>query len=660
MAAVLTSPETGLKTAAVPMHRLLHVAEGSAAELLSAALCRAMVSSVPLRCAARVRTTTGTLMKSPICFTFISSALLFTLQASADDAARNLDRVQVTGNRIAQGASDAGHSITVLERADIEASRSVDVIDLLGKQTGIDVVRTGGSGSQNSIFIRGGNSNHALILIDGIRVNSATQGLFDFAHLPLALIERIEIVRGPRASVWGSDALSGVIQIFTRAPHSTHAEMRLGSYRRAGLDAGTGIAGDNGRFAISAGFDSFDGFSATTPDNLWSYDPDKDGYRNEHAALQTGTVLGTQNLNFTGIATRGDVEFDQGRTQADNHSWNLALSGALSPMWQHRLSLGQSYEKLDTPAYASIYGSRRNSLDWSNTLALNKGTMAFGVNASNESGYSNSWSGTEFKENRHNHGLFGVWNGSFGRQTIELASRWDDNSQFGSRVTSSGAWAMQASPESRWRASWGQGFRAPNFNELYYPGFFGSFGGNPNLDPERSQSLELGYSHSFSNALRAEFSAYRSRIDDLIAFEGVNNQAINIQKAGIEGAEAELSGSAGAWLWRTQGTWTQAVNERTGKALLRRPKLKGLIDVRYRFEGGSELGLEVSGTGKRPDFGNDLPGYGRIDLNVSWPMSKQWRLEGRLENLADHEYWLVDGYATPGRSLFLRLNYLPK
>jgi vitamin B12 transporter len=170
----------------------------------------------------------------------------------------------------------------------------------------------------------------------------------------------------------------------------------------------------------------------------------------------------------------------------------------------------------------------------------------------------------------------------------------------------------------------------------------------------------LGYSHSFSNALRAEFSAYRSRIDDLIAFEGVNNQAINIQKAGIEGAEAELSGSAGAWLWRTQGTWTQAVNERTGKALLRRPKLKGLIDVRYRFEGGSELGLEVSGTGKRPDFGNDLPGYGRIDLNVSWPMSKQWRLEGRLENLADHEYWLVDGYATPGRSLFLRLNYLPK
>jgi len=599
-------------------------------------------------------------MKSPIRFTVLSSTLLFMLQASADDAACNLDRVQVTGNRIAQAAGDAGHSITVLERADIEASRSIDVIDLLGKQTGIDVVRTGGSGSQNSIFIRGGNSNHALILIDGMRVNSATQGLFDFAHLPLALIERIEIVRGPRASVWGSDALSGVIQIFTRAPDSAHAEMRLGSYRRAGLDAGTGISGKHGRVALSAGFDTFGGFSATTPDNVWSYDPDKDGYRNEHAALQAGTVLGTQSLSFSGIVSQGDVEFDQGRTQADNHGWNLALSGALNSSWQHKLSLGESYEKLDTPAYASVYGSRRKSLDWSNTLALDNGTAAFGVNASKESGYSNGWSGPEFKETRDNHGVFGVWNGSFGRQSLELASRWDDNSQFGSRLTSSAAWVLQVSPEGRLRASWGHGFRAPNFNELYYPGFFGSFGGNPDLDPERSQSLEVGYSHVFSSMLRAELSAHRSRIDDLIAFEGIDNQAINIQQARIEGAEAELNGSTGAWQWRAQGTWTQAINQSTGNALLRRPKIKGLVDVRYRFESGTELGLEVSATGKRPDFGGVLPGYGRIDLSASWPLADHWRLEGRLENLADHEYRLVDGYATPGRSLFLRLNYLPE
>jgi vitamin B12 transporter len=160
--------------------------------------------------------------------------------------------------------------------------------------------------------------------------------------------------------------------------------------------------------------------------------------------------------------------------------------------------------------------------------------------------------------------------------------------------------------------------------------------------------------------LRAELSAYRSRIDDLIAFEGIDNQAINIQQARIEGVESELIGSTDAWQWRAQGTWTQAINESTGNALLRRPKIKGLVDVRYRFESGTELGLEVSATGKRPDFGGVLPGYGRIDLSASWPLADRWRLEGRLENLGDRDYRLVDGYATPGRSLFLRLNYLPE
>lgn len=598
-------------------------------------------------------------MKSLIQYAVFTGTLLLALAAAAEPT-QTLDRVQVTSSRIAQSAENAAHSITVLERADIEASHSIDVIDLLGKQAGIDVLRTGGSGSQNSIFIRGGNSNHALILIDGIRVNSATQGLFDFAHLPLALIERIEIVRGPRASVWGSDALSGVIQIFTRAPDSAHAELRLGSYQRAGLDAGTGLVSGNTRLAVNAGADSFEGFSATTPDNLWNYDPDHDGYHNQHIAVQAGTAIGTQALAFTGIATQGDVEFDQGRTQADNHSWNLGFGGVLNAHWKHHLSLGEAYEKLDTPAYSSIYGSRRKSLDWANTLTLQSGSLAFGANAIEESGYSNGWSGPEFKETRSNHGVFAVWNHHDDQQLIELASRWDDNSQYGSQLTSSAAWSLVLSPKKRLRLSWGQGFRAPNLNELYYPGFFGSFSGNPDLNPERSHSVEIGYHQTFASTTQAEFSAYHSAIRDLIAFEGVNYQALNVQKADIKGAEMTLSGSAGAWQWRTQASWTQAINESTGNTLLRRPKHKGLVDVRYHYSDALELGMAVSGTARRPDFGATLPGYGRIDVTASWAMAPRWRLEGRLENLGNRDYQLIHGYATPGRSLFLRLNYLPE
>ena len=154
-----------------------------------------------------------------------------------------------------------------------------------------------------------------------------------------------------------------------------------------------------------------------------------------------------------------------------------------------------------------------------------------------------------------------------------------------------------------------------------------------------------------------ELSAYRSDVRDLIAFQGINNQAINIDQAQIEGAEATLNARYGAWSWRAQGTWTRAVNANTGAVLLRRPKLKGSLDVRYLFDNQADIGLSLGAAGERPDFGGALPGYGRIDLSAAWPINVQWRIEGRLENLTDRDYQLVNGYNTPGRSIMFRLNY---
>ena len=173
----------------------------------------------------------------------ISAAISICLAplARADDA-KTLATVNVTANRNAVPVKETLASVTVLTRADIEKSQAPDLVDLLTRQAGIDMTRTGGPGSQNSLFLRGSNSNHALVLIDGIRVNSATQGLFDFAHLPLSQIDRIEIVRGPRAAFWGSDAIGGVIQIFTRDPTAAYADAYVGSYGRAGIEAALAAA----------------------------------------------------------------------------------------------------------------------------------------------------------------------------------------------------------------------------------------------------------------------------------------------------------------------------------------------------------------------------------------------------------------------------------
>lgn len=596
-------------------------------------------------------------------FTLLSTALLLAVSASvaADEPTDEtiLDTVQVTANRYSQSEQQAIASVTVLERADIEQSAAPDLFSLLGRQVGIVTVRAGGIGGQNSIFVRGGNSNQTLVLIDGIRVNSSTQGLFDFAHLPLANIERIEIVRGPRAFIWGSDAISGVIQIFTRAPEGGFAELQAGSYGLKGLDVGYGSSKDGSSFGFSAGGVQADGFSTTNPGNVWSYDPDEDGYENSHLNLNAGTALGNHALRFSGILTDAETEFDQGMSDARNYSWAASLNGTLRGSWQHTLSVGQANEEIDTPAYSNTFGSNRYSADWNNTVTVRDGlTAGFGINWSQESGYSDSYGAREFGESRRNTGINANVGGAFGEQRFELATRYDDNSQFGGVSTSSAAWAWQPSDKQQWRASWGQGFRAPNFNELYYPGFFGSFAGNPDLKPEESQTIELGYALLWRDGHEARISAFKTDVDELISFAGINNQAVNIEQADIKGVEAELAGNAGPWLWRIQGAWTEAVDADTGAPLLRRPELTGLLSLGYQFDNQISLAGEFTAISDRPDLGTDLPGYGRLDLIAGWPVSANWRIEGRFENLLNRDYELIDGYNTPGRSFFLRINYL--
>lgn len=603
-------------------------------------------------------------MTKQLMLTALSTAIIFLLfhpDAQAQDTAQMLDNVQVTANRLDQAVNRSTASITILDRADIDASQAIDVADLLGQQVGIDVVRGGGSGSQTSIFMRGGNSNHTLVLIDGIRVNSATQGLYDFAHLTLANVERIEIVRGPRAAVWGSDSISGVIQIFTRSPKALSVELRTGSFQRYGGDIGYGMGTDENNVGFIGGYESLQGYSATNPNNIWNYDPDKDGYQNSHFGLNAQTTLGSQVIAFSGLISEADIEFDQGKTKSNNYNWNASVFGQVNTFWNQNLNIGQYYEKLDTPAYASVFGSKRNSIDWINTLSSNSSMQwVLGVNWSQQEGYSNGYDGPEYKQTTSNTGAFVVFNSAVKNHNFELATRYDDNSQFGSKSTSSAGWSWQINEKNRVRASWGQGFRAPNFNELYYPGFFGFYEGNPNLKPEQSNSTELGYFVSLSKDINLELSVYNNTVKDLISFSGINSQAININKAHMKGVEADLNGSSGAWLWRAQGSWNKATNTETNQQLLRRPELKGFASLSYHFENNTLLGTEMSAFSNRSDINGNLPGFTLFNVLAGWDINQEWQIEARLENLFNIQYQLLDGYNTADRSLFLRIIYQAK
>jgi len=579
------------------------------------------------------------------------------LAAPADDAA-TLDAVVVTATRALQPVRLDLAASTVIDRAAIEASQAPDVVDLLARQAGIDVSRTGGPGSTSTLFVRGGNSNHVLVLVDGVRVNSAQQGLYDVAHLALDRIERIEIVRGPRAALWGSDAIGGVIQIFTRDPGETSARVRLGSAERREASVQWGLAGDRGSLGIGGGVQDIGGINATTP-RSFSFDPDRDGYRNRHIGLSARTTLGTQQLALNTLATNADVDFDRGRTFAHSRSGGARLGGPLGEAWEHALSVGHAREDLLTrSSFGSRFTSRRSSLDWLHEVAVAEGqSVLFGVNHTDEDAVSrNASGGLVFDRGRRNTGLFTAWRGDASGHQWDLAARVDDNSQFGRTSSAQAAWGWTLAEGWQARASWGQGFRAPSTNELYSPGFSGFFAGNPLLRPERARNLEAGLEWAADGRF-ASLSAYRSRVADLVAFSGPRSAAVNVNLARLEGVELEGGFAWGPSRWRGQLGWQRAENARTGAELLRRAPRKAALSVDLPANDWLDVGFDAVAASRRQDFDGPLGGYTRVDLRASADLAPGWRLGLRVENLLDRPYTLASGFATPGRSALLELSY---
>jgi vitamin B12 transporter len=603
-------------------------------------------------------------------------------QVVVDQPAVNQPAVIVTGVRHAQTVDDALASVTVIDRNQIEKSPEVDLIGLLAHQAGVDVSRTGGAGQSSTVFLRGANSNQTLVLIDGIRVASATNSVFDFANLPLGQIERIEIVRGPRAAFWGSDAIGGVIQIFTRKPKRFEASAEVGSYGLRGGVVSFGTPTDTeSHLGVTAGDERQRGFSATHPDPgnpFSSFNPDDDGYRNRNVSIRGNTPLGTQTLGIAAIYTNGNAMFDIGPTlgrdptnsNARNTSGGATLSGPLAAHWSQSLTIGGAENDITTPVFGSETSSHRTSLDWVNTLdAIAGGNFTFGGNWQHESGtsisgFSDLPGGIEYAKSQTNAAGFVGYDAKFGSHQVELALRHDHNSQFGGATTGTVAWGFKLNEETRLRASWGQGFRAPSFDELYSPGFgtppFVFFAGNSALQPERSQSIEAGLEFKPSSAHTFNISAWRTRVSNLIAFDGMNFDAVNIARAALDGAELSYRYNSGPWSAGASATVQNPRDEDTGEPLLRRPKRKLAADLRYDFGNGMDLSVDGLAASARADFAGELHPYALLNVAAGWNFHPGWRLEARLGNLFDEHYELAQGYNTPGRNGQLTLAWQPK
>ena len=609
-------------------------------------------------------------MKPFVIKSLIGLPLLVSTTVSVAETPTSLSPVVVTATRTAQSVDETLASVTVITREEIERKQATSVPDLLRGIAGVSFAINGGPGQNSSLFLRGAESDQVTVLIDGVKIGSATVGLAPFQNLPVETIERIEIVRGPQSSLYGSEAIGGVIQIFTRrggGEITPFFSVGGGADDTWTATAGVSGGGDNGWFNVTAttlDTDAFNACDGSFTAGCFTIEPDEDGYDNTSIQARGGYRFSNQlEAELFALRSRGDHEFD-GVFSNESSYMSRLLGGKVifspSEWWQLTLNGGRSWDNsvnFKDGIRSSHFKTRRDSVSLQNDLTLtDSGLLTVGADYQNdEINSSNAYT----EDTRDNTGLFAQYQHRGTRFDGRVAVRHDDNEQFGNQTTGSVAVGIKLTSALRVTASHGTAFKAPTFNELYFPLF-----GNPNLDPEESSSTELGL-YGKHEAANWSLNLFRTRIEELISFDAVTFTPVNVDDARILGLEAALSTNIKGWAVATNLTFLDPENRsrgaNNGNVLPRRARQSLRIDLDKtagRFSYGSTL---IAANKRYDDLANNqtLGGFVTVDLRGEYQLSEQWRLQARVENLLDKDYETADRFNQPERGLYLTLRYQP-
>ncbi len=602
-------------------------------------------------------------------------ALALALPSTAfADAATDLDEVLVTATRTQVALRDSLSPAQVIGRAEIERSQATSLQQLLAGRAGINLTNTGGLGKQTSLFLRGAGSNQLLVLIDGVRIGSATAGLPALQDLPVEQIERIEIVRGPHSSLYGADAIGGVIQIFTRRDQGglqPRAMAGIGSNNLREASAGIGQGGERGWFGADFAFLRTDGINACDGTaegwgaGCFADEPDRDGYRNRSASLRGGGKPGEAwTLEGSALRAEGYNHYDgswanYSETVQQVFSGKLRFAPSASAALQ--ATVGRSYDDSDDYGATGFVGgleTRRDQATLQGDFVLREGhRLTAGLDWLDD-----HITGTTAYDvdSRENTGVFAEYQGRFGPQQLQAGLRNDDNGQFGSHTTGNLGWGWHFDGGVLLSARYSTGFRAPSFNDLYYPYY-----GNPDLRPEESESLNVGVSGG-GEGWRWTADVFENRVDDLISFDSATFLPGNIDTARLRGGELTVATAIAGWDLSAQYSHVDPRNRSEGpnhgKLLPRRARDTGRIDLDRRFDAFA-LGASVNAAaGRYDDAANSvrLGGYATFDLRFEYALHADWTVQARVTNLFDRDYELVDWYNQPGREFGLNLRWQPQ
>ena len=599
----------------------------------------------------------------------IASAFPVSAQAQSSDTSE-LDGIVVTATRTAITADAALAPVEVIDSDAIARSQAGSLAELLRGRAGINLSNQGGAGKLSTLFVRGAESDHVLVLVDGVRIGSATSGLASFQYVPVALIDRIEIVRGPRSSLYGSDAIGGVIQIFTRRDRgdaSFRFQVGAGSHGRREGSLGVGGSTARGWFGIDTAFQTTDGIDACRGAGFPVFagcfvdgQTDRDGYDNHSFSARGGMDIGASvTLEANALHVSGHNDYDGGfvdNSDIQQQALGAQLRWKASDRVDLRFNIGSNKDASDNflgTVANGDFASRRDSTSAQADIALAEAQLlTLGVDWLRDRVDSD----TDYDDTRRgNRAAFAQYQGKIGANDLQLSLRRDDNDQFGGETTGTAAWGLNFADTWRITASYGTAFKAPTFNELYFPFF-----SNPALRPEASKTVELGLAWR-GETTRLRLDAFSTGVKDLIAFNFTTFLPDNLQEARLRGAELRIDSIWSGWDLGASASWLDPKDRATGRDLPRRARETARLELDRGF-GKFRLGITGSAEGDRyDDLANTrrLNGFATLDIRGEYAFHADWTLQGRVANVFDAHYETAAFYNQPGREFFLTLRFRP-
>jgi vitamin B12 transporter len=617
----------------------------------------------------------GNIMKKSII------ATLVTLTCSPSVFAQELltlNEVVVTATRTPQSRESLIADVTVIQRATIERAGQSSLVELLQLQPSLEISNNGGAGKLSNVFLRGTNANQTLILVDGMRIQSATAGTTTLENLPLAQIDRIEILRGPATSLYGQDAIGGVIQIFTKkGTAGTHAYANIGY---GTYNTRRGAAGLNGKvnetsFAVNVSAEDTDGFSALNSDqaNL----NDDDGYQNVAASgniaheIETGHTIGLQFL-FSNGETQFDNRFNftdfNSRAKIKQQVVSAYTKNQLTDFWLSNVRIGFTKDKLNSfdeygAPIVNRFDTKQTQYNWQNDFTLPVGILTLMYDRLEEGVSSN----TQYnKTQRKNNAYLASYLANFGSHTLHASLRRDSNSAFGNQTTGGIGYGYRIDDHWQLATSYGKAFRAPTFNDLYFPDLFGFKTSNPDLVPEKSKNVEASLRFEGQNT-QASLTLYQNKVRNLIALDD-NFVPFNANSATLKGVTLTASHQYDHWQFSTSADIQSPKIDETDNLLVRRANRIGKVQVAYQADDWRIGGEMLSSSKRYNDIANQqtIAGYTLFNLTSEYQFNQAWKVQARLNNLFDKQYALAyDGnpsaggyaYNTPGRNAFVNLKW---